>query len=168
MGGALVHAASLHVDRHPALGTGGALVYPASLYTAKEESGPKADSLSPYGRCWLPKLEESPSRRSRHKNTLFSRENRHFPAGGSSGLRRHGYPHLPQDRAGLMKPRCPQKREYPPPKRRKLGKSPETRLFFGKKGQSPGKAPLRLLHGGAVWIKQHLHITPADCGPRSK
>lgn len=75
---------------------------------------------------------------------------------------------LPQDRAGLMKPRWPQKMYYPPPKRRKTGKASETRLFFGKKGQSPGKAPLRLLHGGAVWIKQHLHITPAYCGPRSK
>lgn len=152
-----------------AFGMGGALVYPASLHAAKEETGPKADSLSPYdGRCWFPKLEESPSRRARHKNTLFSRENRHLPARGSSGLRRYGHPHLPQDRTGLMKPRWPQKSEYPPPKRRKLGKAPETRLFFGKKGQSPGKASLRLLHGGAVWIKQHLHITPAYCGPRSK
>lgn len=102
------------------------------------------------------------------RTPFLTRESRHLPARGSSGLRRHGHPHLPQDRADLMKPRWPQKREYPPPKRRKTGKAPETRLFFGKKEQSPGKAPLRLLHGGAVWIKQHLHITPAYCGPRSK
>ena len=106
-------------------------------------------------------LHQGLPRRARCKRKLFLGKVP-LPTKGSARPRRQGKP--PPLKALVF----PLQREAAPPKRRKTANTPESALFLVKTERFAGKPSLRPLHGGAVWIKQHLHITPAPRGPRSK